>query len=650
MIVRLGGYLLGILTGCWVISSPVLAQPVALPTLKQQITAARTDTARSRLLCELGYQYIGENLDSSFVFFGQALQLARRGHDSFGQARAMYHLGFTHLYYTKDEASALQWLSALLKVTKAGNDNQHLAHYYRLMGVAAFHQHMGNSDALLAKSIDYARKSGNWRVLADTYGTRYDLAVAAGQTDFAFLASTIQNAMAASQPYDTDAWVTFGLDYCSLLDKNGKPEETLALARQLAAQTSKLKKNYGEFVYTCNQGRLLIILKKYDEAEQVLRAGVATENRRPKPDSLHLYHYYRTLIDAYKQQNAWQKAYQTRDTMARLQLWLQTVRQTRDAKLRITQQLARLDKEKHAAEIAVLTVRQQKQQLLLLSAALIALLLAGFVWTLWRTRQRIERQRTLLAQLNTNLTDVNATKDKLFAILSHDLRGPIDNLRGYLTLHNWGALRPDEFDASARSLGERLNYLQTMLDNVLNWALSQMNGMQAQMNTSAVAPVIDHELTLLKPIAEAKGIELTSQIPTEAQLWIDKNHLAIIIRNLLQNALKFTPAGGAVCIGYSQTRTHQTIDVTDTGIGMSEVILADTFRITPNSRPGTANEPGTGLGLVLVKELVMANGGQITVVSEEGRGTTFWLTFAVTKNTPFVVSSRSGTPVSETVA
>ncbi len=600
------------------ISLAATAQPGRSLVLKQQLAQTRADTTRSRLLCELGEQYAEVNQDSCFFYLNQSLQLARHVRDSVGMARAMYQLGYTHLYFTKDEGKVIDWLNPALAIARPTNNYACLANCYRLLAVISFHQHIGNAEELVKKALAYAQKSRNNKIIADTYGTYYSII----PDNFEQQKYLLKQAMAAIESSDPDLFFTVGLGYCDFLNKCGKHSEALAMARRLEAQTNRLQKTQGEFVYTCDMGRLFGVLKEYDRSETIMLAGIAAEKRRSYPDTVHLYHYYRYLLTTYLADEAWQKAYATRDSLATLQLWLQQKRQTRDAKLQMTQQKAAFDLEEKEIQIALLDAQKQQQQLLLAGVLLVAVLLVGFAIVQHRNRQRIEQQRTQLAQLNT-------TKDKLFATLSHDLRSPVSSLKNMLMLTDWGLLSQQEFMHSTRSLNGKVTNLLTMLENVLTWALSQMSGIRPQPETVALAPVVEQELALLRPLADTKGIHLIDQIPANAQLLADPNHLSIILRNLLQNALKFTPPGGAVHIGYTQTPDGATIKVRDTGIGMSSQMQTKLFRIDrQTTRSGTANELGTGLGLVLVADLVRANDGQISVESQEQEGSTFTVHFS----------------------
>lgn len=263
----------------------------------------------------------------------------------------------------------------------------------------------------------------------------------------------------------------------------------------------------------------------------------------------------------------------------------------------------------------------------LLTTVLLAFLslLVGFAVYFYRREQKRKEELTLL----------NATKDKLFAILSHDLISPVDTLKNYTMLMDWGGMSQEKFAEALRRLKPILNNTSNMLENVLHWAISQMTEIKPKKEAVNISTIVSEQIDLVAPIAKDKGIDIKQNIPTDLMLTVDKNHLALIIRNLLQNALKFTNSGGSIVFsaspfgGMGATEGgKKTISISDNGIGMSDEIKNQLFQIDKNTnRSGTSAEKGTGLGLILTKELVELNGGTITVQSEVGKGARFSMIF-----------------------
>jgi signal transduction histidine kinase len=197
-----------------------------------------------------------------------------------------------------------------------------------------------------------------------------------------------------------------------------------------------------------------------------------------------------------------------------------------------------------------------------------------------------------------------------------------------MNLIQWGALDQAEFAESTNAFSSQLGNVRTMLENVLNWSISQMGGIKPKFETCSVQNVINEELTLLSLSAKNKTIKIKNLIDESLTIKADKNHLAFIFRNLVQNAIKFSNMGGEIALNATKENDKIKISVSDNGVGMSDETLNKLFKLDQtNSKIGTNAEKGTGLGLILTKEFVEANGGSITVESREGIGTTFILVF-----------------------
>lgn len=619
-------YLLGkalrlfwLLFSLWVVGSVSYAQST-IPALKRALAQAKTDTTRSRLLCELGHQYSREHIDTSFYFLNQSWRIAKRACDSVGMTRVFCQLSYNNLYYLKDESKALIWANKALVIARLKRNHLYMAQSFGILAVIALHQRIGNSRELLDTALFHAQQSKNPEIIGNHYAVKAGLALQ--QKQYTQATSLIQKSMEVFESYNTDMWFTAALDYHDILAEQGKHEQMQLIAHKLSLAKVKLQKTDGEFVYNNDVARLAIILKHYSEAESILLNGIQTEYKRDKADTLRLFHYYRTLLNVYEQQGNYQKALQASKSLGDTRLWLQRVRQTRESKLQMTELKAALAMQRKEREISALNAQQQQQQLYLIGFGSISALLIGFMVLIQRSKRRTERQRTELAQLN-------ATQTKLFAILSHDLRAPVASLGGHLKLIDWGALDSHEFAQQVPGLHRQLDNVNMVLENTLNWSLSQMNGLRPAIGRVMLSQLVADLFHLSEGIAKSKNIHLNAHISPKATLLVDPYHLVIILRNLLQNAIKFTKSGGSVAVSYTELAGKGTITITDTGTGMSPDRLAVLF--SPNrqsSARGIDGEIGTGLGLVLVEELVTANKGQISVVSEVDKGTTFQLIFS----------------------
>jgi signal transduction histidine kinase len=232
------------------------------------------------------------------------------------------------------------------------------------------------------------------------------------------------------------------------------------------------------------------------------------------------------------------------------------------------------------------------------------------------------------------LSRANLVKDKLFSIISHDLRSPLNSLRGLLDLTNKEGITHEELQLLLPSIRHNLNGSLQLLDNLLNWASSQMKGVKIKTERFKLAPVVEENLSLYKTIAKNKNIKLINHINHQAEVFADANITKLIIRNLVSNGIKFTPSGGTVEISASLQGEELEICVADTGVGIPSDFKERIFQIDINrTTRGTDNEKGTGIGLLLVKEFVERNGGKLWVESEKNKGSKFKFTLPAVKNT-----------------
>lgn len=601
----------------WVLFScaTLLVQAQNITALKKSLILAKTDSVRSMFLYELGMGFERTYPDSSFYYINQSLQLSKSTNNQKGIARAMYGIGYMNMYYSKDETKALEWFNSCIAVANKANYYLYLAQSYHILGIISEHQRIGNPLEIYNKALFYAKKSEDWRAIGDIYSILSLYFSSQRKFDEAEKYNIL--AIELSQKYDIDVWFSNSLDYCSLLLVQKKNAQAIVVAQKMVVVRPKLKKSKGEFVYLNDIGRLETILKNYSEAEKIYLQSLAIEKAKAKVDTFHLYFIFRNLEGLYLEQEAYKKAYQASKNLMEVSLWLKDKRQTQDSKLQMTKLKADLDIEKKEVEIALLEVKQKQQRAILIGVGIILFLLITFLFYLQRNQRKIQAQKDVLSELNT-------TKNKLFAILSHDLRSPVASLKNYMMLINWGALSQNEFAESINRLNTQLNDVGNILDNALNWSISQMEGMKPKSVKVNVSEIIEEQISMLLLMQEAKQIKIQNQVSPIAEIMFDKNHFRIIIRNLLQNALKFANIGENIVFDLQKDGAFIDISITDEGVGIAEEKLKTLFTLGKNdSTLGTSQEQGTGLGLVLVKELVELNGGKVNVKSELGKGTTF---------------------------
>lgn len=238
----------------------------------------------------------------------------------------------------------------------------------------------------------------------------------------------------------------------------------------------------------------------------------------------------------------------------------------------------------------------------------------------------IEKNKAI-EQQKLELERLNSEKDKLFSIVSHDLRHPLSSIQGYLELLEDGDLTEEEQRDLKRQLLSITKNTSTMLSNVLSWAKSQMEGSYAVLELLSVKDILAENLNVEMNIAIKKGIKLTIMAEDDLKIMADKNMFQIVIRNLVSNAIKFTPANGAVTVYAKKKNDLCCITVEDTGLGIDLAQQKKLFKLKASSTYGTNNEKGIGLGLLLCKEFTDLQGGNISFKSSKSSGSTFFVSF-----------------------
>jgi two-component system sensor histidine kinase/response regulator len=242
----------------------------------------------------------------------------------------------------------------------------------------------------------------------------------------------------------------------------------------------------------------------------------------------------------------------------------------------------------------------------------------------------LEAQKIELDIKNAKLHELNASKDKFFSIISHDLRGPFQALLGYSELieETIDTASKDEIKSDIRKLQKTVEQLYALIENLLTWSTIQQGVIKYQLEEVELDQLVEPNLELFTPKAEQKQITLKNSITKGLIVHADSNMVNTILRNLISNALKFTPTGGIIeILTQSYHETDIEITVSDSGIGIKPEDISKLFRIDiPHTNTGTDGEQGTGLGLNLCKDLVEKNGGNIWVESEVGKGTNFKFT------------------------
>ncbi len=267
---------------------------------------------------------------------------------------------------------------------------------------------------------------------------------------------------------------------------------------------------------------------------------------------------------------------------------------------------------------------QKNVQLILL--ALIALIMVVLLIVLYITIKNRRKYTEELALQRDKLGEINNTKNRILSILAHDMRSPINSILQLIYLLKNEDKSEFDFNSITDEIHKRTTIISNTLDNLLEWSLSQFQRNVAKIEPVNVTEVMEEQIDFCSFNAGQKGIHLIHNREHAEAVMVQLEHLRIILRNLISNAIKYSFEGSNIYLEYGKDEDILSIRVIDHGLGMSETTLNGLFASKVNSTRGTKDEFGTGLGLFISRDYAEMNGGTLTANSQLGKGTTFTLT------------------------
>ena len=334
---------------------------------------------------------------------------------------------------------------------------------------------------------------------------------------------------------------------------------------------------------------------------------------------------YTKISEAYQARRNFEKAVHYQNL--RIQTQDSILSNTASIKVEQLQKIYELDDQKVEIEklerennINTLKIKQHHiSQLIMIVGIFLALIIAVVIYMVSKK----------IHQKNLELREANRTKDKLFSIIAHDLRGPLGSILGLSELLSEDVQSQDvkAIDIKSSAIHQSLVETNSLLNNLLQWAATQLQHLEFRPEWLHLVELITEVEDQLSFQATKKNLRIKSMVDSSVQLFGDPDMLKSILRNLVSNSIKFSNQNGEIIISASVKETGTEISVRDTGIGMKQEIVDKLFELEANiSRPGTMGEKGTGLGLILAKEFVEKHGGEISVNSEADKGSDFRFT------------------------
>jgi len=417
---------------------------------------------------------------------------------------------------------------------------------------------------------------------------------------------------------------------------------------QKSLEISRENNDRESYLNTCNN-IAIAYLKKNELAQSEKYVNTVVKDIKSVSDPLVLQETYKILSDISSKKGDYQKAYEYKKIELAYNDSLYNKQQTRN----IIEMQTRFESEAKEREIQILKKdndikqlefeRQKFFQRILIVIALLFLIIIVVVAVSFRIINKsnnllaqknieLENANTKLKESEKNLKELNATKDKLFSIIAHDLKNPFNALMGFSDLldRNYNFLSEEERLEYIGVISDSTQNLYKLLDNLLQWTRTQTGTITYVPEEFNLYTLIQQEVGILTPNSEKKKISISINVNENITVFADKNSIATVVRNLVSNAIKFTSNGGWIGIAAETKEYQAVISVSDSGVGIKSDDIEKIFMLDGSfTTKGTANESGTGLGLLLCKEFVEKNNGKIWVDSLKGKGSSFYFTLPI---------------------
>lgn len=638
-------------------------QAQTVEKLKAELEQAKADTALLRLNTVLAELYFRSEPDKTIEYGEKAIALAEKLDSLRWKARALNCMGVAYVIMSEIDKSLDHHYRAL-KIREDLKDS---------LGMALSYLNIGNAHIRSAnpeKALEMFKKSeiislalNEKRVLSWVYNNTATIYKDNGDIKKAlhYLLQSVKlkeetndrTGLSASLNHIGDAYL-----------KTGQVQKGLEYLLRAKALDDSLNNISGLIPTLRTLSEAYIAAKEYDKAVEAAKQSL--ELARKIKSNLEIMLSARSVNKAYVAANDYKHAHHYLMLAAQFSDSVNTAAHLTN----ITEIQTRYETEKKELENQKLTLEKEQQakiiradkQVQFIGAAALAMLLI-LALLLFYSRRRIQVHNTELQQVNEQvqaqnveikrrsakikeqaaileqqrdeLAKLNSFKNKIFSIISHDLRSPFASVKGLLNLVHKRNMAETDIKRMLQLLEKEYDVATNLLNNLLIWAKTQMEGANLHLEPISLQELAEENMHLLKTPSEAKEIQLVNLVPDDAVIYADKERINFILRNLLANAVKFTAQGGMILIQAERKEHTIAFSVTDSGQGISpenQERLFSSQRFTTN---GTANEKGTGLGLMLCKEFAEDMKGEIAVQSTLGQGTTFTVSIpeALARNT-----------------
>jgi signal transduction histidine kinase len=595
---------------------------------------------RVEIFCELSELYWQISFDTSLLMATHALNVAQEINDDSLMAMPLNMMG--NAYYLMGElASAMDYYFQSLWLREKLDDSTGIAKSYNNIAAA----YIGLKDYPLG--LDYLKRARDIFTLLDETAYMFSILNNIGavyiemeryDTARVYLLDAYEKAIETQDSSDIcmaltnlgEVTMKMGLlensgEYLATALEISKKQDDRALMTTILANLGNLYMKQGDYRRAFEH--FMEGLKYADEVNSLLDKR---EIFRYLADYYEIMNDDTRALEYYKLYNATRDSILTEEGMMKIkEIEVQTNAQS------MQQEILLLQKEN--------SLKRTRLRILILFLAAIAIMgILVFIIYYQKNRLKHETNRLLeeknillektnkkLKESERNLQELNSTKDKFFSIIGHDLRNPLNALLGFSELisGNSREYTSEEIHKYSRIINEAAKNIHMLIENLLEWSRSQSGNIDFNPVKEEIYPVVEEIVKVFGIQAEKKNIKISISFPKKIIAYFDRNLLSTILRNLINNAIKFTSSNGNINITCTTGSEESIIEVKDTGIGMTEDQIGQLFDLKETiTMQGTSEEKGTGLGLILCKEFVDMHNGRIWAESKPGKGSTFYFT------------------------
>lgn len=589
------------------------------------LKTAKTDTAKVKLYYQMAMRYVFNNPDSCQLYGEKILAIGLKNDNQWAQG--VGHLIIGDAYFSRSELTLTleHYLAALNILEQIKPQPKELGTLYgQIISAYVEMTDYKSGEEYAEKCINVYKTQKNNKGLVGAYNNIGDLYDKEKKYDIA-LAYYQKALKIAKDDENLFSLAIASFNIGSVYRRQGKQKEAFSYITEALALSRRIDDTEGIIYNYTELGHL------YFSKQDFNTAIIYTDSAIMGTQS---YDNMQLLKDAYMlKSNIFEKKgqfdstyfYFKKSTALKDSLYNE-FSQKLVYSLTTNQKIHSLQQEALTNE-QILSKQIQANQFL----AIVGLILFGALLFLFLLNRQKVKHNQLLQDKNTQiesqkeaLAKLNADKDKLISIISHDLRSPINQLKSILNLLNDKIISQNDFLKIIQKFNNQVDTLSENLENILSWAAAQMKGKAVQKEQLNVESYVKQISQLYEPALAQKDIAMNIEIPTDLQIHIDKEHLNIALRNIIGNAIKFSHQASSINVSAGEKTEHIFIRVSDKGVGMSDEQLENLFNSHKTmSSIGTLKEVGTGIGLKLSKEFIEKSGGSLEVYSEVGKGSTF---------------------------